>query len=358
MWNSRVVILDEPTAALGVAQTQQVLELVKRLSEQALAVVLISHNLHDIFEVADRITVLRLGQNIAVYERQGTTQQEVVHAITAGVPTKVAGIRGREPERRRDDGRRAGDRCRPPSNALGAIVRRRFEALKAGDVGVIPDHHRPARHRRVLLLEERELPERRQLHQPDVQMAGVTTIAIGVVFVLLPRRDRPLDRLCVRHRGRGRRRAPGPGRELADEGHARDSDCRHRDRADRPGAGLVRRVHRDTVVRRHARRAAVLAGRDPLRDRRPGRDRDRGQHDQQRRELLLLRHRRPPDRRGSRSRSMPSRRCRGSSAGAGTGSTRTTCDRRRSSSRSSSSSCSARSSGRTTSGGFPLAFCS
>ena len=92
MWNSRVVILDEPTAALGVAQTQQVLELVRRLAEQGLAVVLISHNLHDIFEVADRITVLRLGRNVAVFDRAETTQQTVVHAITAGVPTKVAGI--------------------------------------------------------------------------------------------------------------------------------------------------------------------------------------------------------------------------------------------------------------------------
>ncbi|MBX5473395.1 MAG: sugar ABC transporter ATP-binding protein [Thermoleophilia bacterium] len=95
MWNSRVVILDEPTAALGVAQTRQVLELVKRLAhEQGLAVVLISHNLHDVFEVADRITVLRLGRNVGVYERSATTQQEIVSAITAGVPTKVAGIEG------------------------------------------------------------------------------------------------------------------------------------------------------------------------------------------------------------------------------------------------------------------------
>jgi len=92
MWNSRVVLLDEPTAALGVAQTRQVLELVKRLAEQGLAVVIISHNLHDVFEVADRITVLRLGRNVAEFEREQTTQQEVVHAITAGVPTKVAGI--------------------------------------------------------------------------------------------------------------------------------------------------------------------------------------------------------------------------------------------------------------------------
>jgi D-xylose transport system ATP-binding protein len=98
MWNSRLVMLDEPTAALGVAQTQQVLELVKRLAHQGLAVVLISHNLHDIFEVADRITVLRLGRTVAVYDRATVTQQEVVHAITAGVPTKVAGIAATAPE--------------------------------------------------------------------------------------------------------------------------------------------------------------------------------------------------------------------------------------------------------------------
>ena len=92
MWNSRLVILDEPTAALGVAQTEQVLALVNRLAEQGLGVVLISHNLHDIFETATRIAVLRLGRNVGVYERASTTQQEVVHAITAGTPTKVAGI--------------------------------------------------------------------------------------------------------------------------------------------------------------------------------------------------------------------------------------------------------------------------
>jgi D-xylose transport system ATP-binding protein len=91
-WNSRLVILDEPTAALGVAQTEQVLALVKRLAERGLAVVLISHNLHDIFEVATRITVLRLGHDVGVYEREKTTQQAVVEAITAGTPTKVAGI--------------------------------------------------------------------------------------------------------------------------------------------------------------------------------------------------------------------------------------------------------------------------
>ena len=92
MWNSRLVILDEPTAALGVAQTRQVLDLVRRLAEQGLAVVLISHNLHDIFEVADDITVLRLGQNVAEFKRTETNQQEVVQAITAGKLTKVPGV--------------------------------------------------------------------------------------------------------------------------------------------------------------------------------------------------------------------------------------------------------------------------
>jgi D-xylose transport system ATP-binding protein len=98
MWNSRLVILDEPTAALGVAQTEQVLQLVRRLAEQGLSVVLISHNLHDVFETATRITVLRLGRNVGIYERAGTTEQEVVHAITAGRPIKVSGIPGTSAE--------------------------------------------------------------------------------------------------------------------------------------------------------------------------------------------------------------------------------------------------------------------
>jgi D-xylose transport system ATP-binding protein len=91
-WNSKLVILDEPTAALGVAQTEQVLALVRRLGEQGLAVVIISHSLLDVFETADRITVLRLGRNVGVFDRRQTSQQEVVAAITAGIPTKVAGI--------------------------------------------------------------------------------------------------------------------------------------------------------------------------------------------------------------------------------------------------------------------------
>jgi D-xylose transport system ATP-binding protein len=91
MWNSKLVILDEPTAALGVAQTRQVLDLVRRLGAQGLGVILISHNLHDVFEVADSITVLRLGQDVARFATAATTQAEVVGAITAGALATVPG---------------------------------------------------------------------------------------------------------------------------------------------------------------------------------------------------------------------------------------------------------------------------
>jgi len=90
MWNSKLVILDEPTAALGVAQTRQVLDLVRRLADQGLAVILISHNLGDVFEVADRITVLRLGRNVGEFMARDTNQQEIVEAITAGIPKTAA----------------------------------------------------------------------------------------------------------------------------------------------------------------------------------------------------------------------------------------------------------------------------
>ena len=92
MWNSRLVILDEPTAALGVAQTRQVLDLVRRLAGKGLAVILISHNLYDIFEVSDRITVLRLGRKVGELVAAETTQQAVVHAITAGKLEHIPGM--------------------------------------------------------------------------------------------------------------------------------------------------------------------------------------------------------------------------------------------------------------------------
>ena len=84
LWNSRLVILDEPTAALGVAQTRQVLELIRRLADQGLAVIYISHNLNDVFAVADRIATLYLGRMAAVVDAADTTQAEIVELITTG----------------------------------------------------------------------------------------------------------------------------------------------------------------------------------------------------------------------------------------------------------------------------------
>jgi D-xylose transport system ATP-binding protein len=84
LWDSKVVLLDEPTAALGVAQTRQVLDLVRRLAEQGLGVVLISHNMADVFEVADRIDVLYLGRLVAEVHTKDVTHGQVVELITAG----------------------------------------------------------------------------------------------------------------------------------------------------------------------------------------------------------------------------------------------------------------------------------
>jgi D-xylose transport system ATP-binding protein len=82
MWDSKLVILDEPTAALGVQQTEQVLALIRRLRDHGLGVVVISHNLHEVFSIADRIIVLRLGRRVATFRHGATTPDEVVAAIT------------------------------------------------------------------------------------------------------------------------------------------------------------------------------------------------------------------------------------------------------------------------------------
>ncbi len=84
LWDSKVVLLDEPTAALGVAQTRQVLDLVRRLAEQGLGVVLISHNMADVFEVSDRVATLYLGRLVADLPTRDLTHGQVVELITAG----------------------------------------------------------------------------------------------------------------------------------------------------------------------------------------------------------------------------------------------------------------------------------
>jgi D-xylose transport system ATP-binding protein len=95
LWNSKVVVLDEPTAALGVAQTAQVLSLVRRLADRGLAVVLISHNMTDVLQVADSIAVLYLGQMAAQVDRDDVNQQQLVELITTGrlEGSDIAGIK-------------------------------------------------------------------------------------------------------------------------------------------------------------------------------------------------------------------------------------------------------------------------
>jgi ABC-type sugar transport system ATPase subunit len=84
MWNSKLVILDEPTAALGVTQTEQVLALVRRLRDHGLAVMMVSHNLNDVFAVADRIAVVYLGKVVAEDETSTFDRQSVVEYMTTG----------------------------------------------------------------------------------------------------------------------------------------------------------------------------------------------------------------------------------------------------------------------------------
>ncbi|MEU5438398.1 ATP-binding cassette domain-containing protein [Streptomyces sp. NPDC020719] len=85
----KLVILDEPTAALGVEQTAQVLDLVERLRERGHAVILISHNMADVKAVADKVAVLRLGRNNGVFEVKTTSQEDIISAITGATDNAV-----------------------------------------------------------------------------------------------------------------------------------------------------------------------------------------------------------------------------------------------------------------------------
>jgi ABC-type sugar transport system ATPase subunit len=89
LWNSRLVIMDEPTAALGVAQTAMVLDLVRRLADRGLAVLLVSHNMNDVFQVADQIAVLRLGRMVAVHPTDVLDRQIVVELMTSGTSSRL-----------------------------------------------------------------------------------------------------------------------------------------------------------------------------------------------------------------------------------------------------------------------------
>ena len=91
LWNSRLVIMDEPTAALGVAQTAVVLDLIRRLAARGVAVIVISHNMNDVFDVADRIAVLHLGRLVGVRPVGELDRRAVVDLMTTGASDRLAG---------------------------------------------------------------------------------------------------------------------------------------------------------------------------------------------------------------------------------------------------------------------------
>jgi D-xylose transport system ATP-binding protein len=99
----KVVLFDEPTAALGVQQTAQVLALVKRLADEGLGVVMISHNLEDVFQVADRIIVLRLGERVATFDRKKATPEQIVGSITGADTAEMRRLE-EESERKETEG--------------------------------------------------------------------------------------------------------------------------------------------------------------------------------------------------------------------------------------------------------------
>ena len=304
MWNSRLVILDEPTAALGVAQTQQVLELVERLAQQGLAV------------------VLDLAQPPRHLRRRGPDHR----------PAARPQHRRLRAHRDHPAGGRAGDHGRCPDEGVRHPLDRPGAAGMSNDAAALPPEpvlpetffgriarqlprreprqlagaRRARRHRHLLLVQGRQLPQPRQLQQHH--HADGRRDAAGLRRRLRPpdRRDRPLDQLHQRDRGRRRREADSSGRERG-RGDRGDHPRRGGVLADRRLPGLVRGLHRCAGVRRHARRLPDLAGSDPEVDRGRGRDRDPGRDGEQHRELLLL-EQGQLDHRGDRLRRLHSQR--------------------------------------------------
>ncbi|WP_278258894.1 ATP-binding cassette domain-containing protein [Nocardioides convexus] len=217
LWNSKVVVLDEPTAALGVAQTRQVLDLVRRLADQGRGVVLISHNMNDVMEVADRVVALYLGQVAAEVKTSESSTTQIVepdHRRPQRRHRARAGRREREHLRSRDD-HLAHHRPRDPAarrllpRRRGALHRQRLPGLDRaaalGRPGCAAERARPRRADADLHAGQRQVPrplQHRQparagrLHRRDRDGAGVRAPA---------RRDRPVRRYGGRSGGRHRR---------------------------------------------------------------------------------------------------------------------------------------------------------
>ena len=202
MWNSKLVILDEPTAALGVAQTRQVLELVRRLADHGLAVIMVSHNLNDVFAVADRIVVLRLGQTVVAGDASGFNSQSVVELMTTGRSSRQIGgsARGGEsgegPKEAKAPMRLGGvsDEAvggRPAIVAdigvqtLGVYARSLWSRILAGESGVLPVVLGAALIAVIFQFENSDFLSPGNLVNLLVQGSVFMLIGMGEVFVLL-----------------------------------------------------------------------------------------------------------------------------------------------------------------------------
>ena len=229
LWNSKLVVLDEPTAALGVAQTEQVLRLVRRLADNGLGVILISHNLNDIFEVADDIAVLYLGAMVAQVTRADVTSNQVVELITSRPlrrhgpqrPGRRAGGGGpvttqTQPQRRIGRTRRA----RAPAAFVGRPRRHRPRLRHQGTRGrprVSAGHPRPDRARRgVLRAQAGPVPQPVQRGEPAQPVRRHRRALDGPGVRAAARRDRPVGRLHRRHGGGGHGRGDDRARLAVD----------------------------------------------------------------------------------------------------------------------------------------------
>ncbi len=210
-WASRVIIMDEPTAALGVVQTENVLNVIRRVRDSGVAVVLISHNMPDVLKVADRIEVLRLGRRVAVFRRGEATLESLVGAMTGAVVQEESAVSQRH---QRADERRAAVRADAPS-------RRRRAELAGGEaaasrhihLGIASDLPRADPDRRRLLDHEAERLPRLLQHQVDLHRRVGRADAVGRDDVRdHHRRHRPVGRLGARLLRRDRAEGDGGAR--------------------------------------------------------------------------------------------------------------------------------------------------
>ncbi len=212
LWNSRIVILDEPTAALGVAQTAQVLELVRRLADNGLAVLLISHNMNEVFAVSDSIAALYLGRMVAQVRTTDVSHSEVVQLITAGRSGGLgiqasdgssydgsgydgSGIRRQwllEPVRTRRERSRPmttlrtyADTAPVEQQPFGAHVSAYARRVRGGEMGALPAIFGLLALCTVFSILRPAFLTAGNLANLLPQGAAVTAIAMGLVFVLL-----------------------------------------------------------------------------------------------------------------------------------------------------------------------------